>query len=142
VVWLVDPTRPGGVASVVESWLRACLFHELHHLVRDASIARKTLLDFVVAEGMATVFERDYAHVTAPWGAYKTEEAVQWLEELRQLPPDAERHRWLHYHPDGRRWIGLKVGAYLVDRAMHRSAKSPVALVTVPTAEVLRLAGY
>src|SRR5882672_9049602 len=31
VVWVVDPTRPGGVRAVARAWLRASLFHELHH---------------------------------------------------------------------------------------------------------------
>src|SRR5260221_14724374 len=34
VVWTIDPTRPEGVESVVQSRLRPTLFHEFHHLVR------------------------------------------------------------------------------------------------------------
>jgi len=142
VVWQVDPTRPGGVTAVAKSALRACLFHELHHLVRDAIVTRATVLDASVTEGMASVFERDYAQATVPWAAYRTEEAKQWVEELRQLSLDAEHRSWLFRHPDGRRWIAFKAGAYLVDRAMHVSGKSAAELVTLPTHEILRLAGH
>jgi uncharacterized protein YjaZ len=100
------------------------------------------MLDARVTEGMASVFERDYAQATVPWATYTTEEAKPWVEELRQLPPDAERRSWLFRHPDGRRWIAYKAGAYLVDRAMHASGKSAAELVAMPTDQILRLAGH
>ncbi|HKP59735.1 MAG TPA: DUF2268 domain-containing putative Zn-dependent protease [Polyangiales bacterium] len=139
IVWIVDPRHPGGVEQVARTWLRASLYHELHHLVRDAAIDRSSMLDVAVTEGMATAFERDYAGVHAPWGDYPAD-VDQWVEQLRALPKTAERKPWLLGHPDGRRWIAYKVGTYLVDRALRASGKSPAELVIRPTEEILQLA--
>jgi hypothetical protein len=141
VLWTVDPHHPAGVQRVARTWLRTCLFHELHHLVRDETLARTTMLDFVVAEGMATAFQRDLTQAVPPWGEYPPA-AATWVEELRGLPADPDHRRmWLRQHPDGRRWIGYKAGTYLVDRAMRTSGRSAAELVTTSTREVLRLAG-
>ena len=136
VMWTVDPSRPGGVAAVANGWLRACLFHELHHLARYASAAPRSVVEHAVTEGLATAFERDFAGVTPPWGAYPANVA-EWAAELAHLPADAPRDHWLFGHPDGRRWIGYKVGTYWVDQARAKSGRSSAELVATPSAEIL-----
>jgi hypothetical protein len=136
VLWTVNPSR--GVSTVTRAWLRACLFHELHHMVRDAAVPRRTLLDNAVAEGLATAFERDFAGVSPPWGMYPAD-VDAWLEELKSLPPNTERKGSLSRLPDGRRWVALKVGTYLADRVRERSGRSAAQLVSTSTEEVLKL---
>lgn len=137
VVWTVDPARD--VLVVVRTQLRASLFHELHHLARASSVRTRSLMDHVVTEGMATAFERDYAKVDPPWGK-PPPEAMEWARELFRQPEDASTEEWLIRHPDGRRWIGMRVGTFLVDRACKASGRSPASLVSASTEEVLRLA--
>jgi uncharacterized protein YjaZ len=141
VGWLVDPHHPGGVAATVKRELRGTLFHELHHLLRYAVVGTPTtLMDNVIAEGMATVFERDGAGASPPWGKYPANVA-DWVTELRALPPDADQSYWLaKRHDDGRQWIGMRAGAYLVDRAMRASGESFAQLVSTPTGDVIRMA--
>ena len=138
VMWTVDPARPGGVDAVTREWLRATLFHEYHHLVRSAHGVPQTIVERAMFEGLATVFERA-AGVRAPWGEYPSN-VHEWAAELRQLPPDASTRQWIHAHPDGRRWIGMRVGAYWADRAIAASGRSAADLVDVSTVELLRLA--
>ncbi|HEX8032055.1 MAG TPA: DUF2268 domain-containing putative Zn-dependent protease [Vicinamibacterales bacterium] len=140
LVWTVDPTRAGGVVAVANAWLRASLLHEFHHLVRSANASPQSIVDHAIFEGMATVFERDVAGVAPPWGQYSSV-VEQWEGELLQLPTDASRKEWLYDHPDGRRWIGIKVGAFWVDRARAKSGKSAAELVATPVSEILTLAG-
>ena len=139
--WTVDPERGDGVAATAETHLRPMLFHELHHLVRDAQVARIALMDEVVSEGMAAAFERDYAGARYPFSDYPDGVAA-WVTELMALAPSADRERWLFRHPDGRRWIGFRAGTFLVDRATNASGLSSADLVTTATAEVVKLAGY
>jgi hypothetical protein len=139
VSWTVDATRQEGVQAIVRAQLRATLFHELHHLVRAMRVDATSLMDDVVREGLATAFERDAAGARVPWGSYPPEVA-SWVSELRALPADAARDEWLFRHPDGRRWIGLRAGTYLADRAMQASGKSAAELVWSPTDEVIALA--
>jgi hypothetical protein len=93
----------------------------------------------VVSEGLATVFERDFAGTPTPWGAYP-EDVATWVAEIVALPANARRDHWMVRPPDGRRWIGFKVGAYLVDRVIKVSGRSAADLVSTSTEEIVRIA--
>ena len=139
VMFTVDPSRPGGVAAITKAWLRPFLFHEIHHLVRYAAESPSSLIEHAVTEGMATAFERDFAGVTAPWGLYPGDVA-KWATELESVPAGSPRNQWMFKHPDGRRWIGYKVGTYWVDQAKSKTGQSAADLVRVPTSEILSMA--
>ena len=138
VIWTVDPSRAGGVMHIVDTELRASLFHEFHHLVRYAAVPSTSLLDDAITEGMASVFE-DFAGPRRPWAAYGPE-VIEWVDEIRAQPPGTKGKEWFGMHPDGRRWISHRVGAYITDRASKGAGGSAATLATVPVAEVLRLA--
>lgn len=140
VYWTVNPAHnPGGVVAIVNAHLRATLFHELYHLVREAKVRPISLVDRAVNEGLATAFERDQGAGPVPWAAYPSDVA-DWTEEFLALPEDAPYDVWMFRHPDGRRWIGYKVGTYLADQAVHRSGLSLTQLVTVPTGQIIHWA--
>ncbi len=136
VYWTVDPSHDGGVIGVVDAQLRATLFHEFYHLVREAALTPSSLPDLAVHEGLATAFERDFGGAPTPWGEYPTDVA-HWTMEFLALPSGAPRRQWMHQHPDGRRWIGFKVGTYLADRAVVASGLSLAQLATVPTERIV-----
>jgi hypothetical protein len=137
--WTVNPDDPRGVATIAETHLRAALFHEFHHLVRGAVLPPTTLMERVVFEGLATAFERDFAGASPPWATYPGEVGT-WLDELRAQSPEADPDQWLYRHPDGRRWIGMTAGTYLVDRAMKRLNRDAAQLVVTPAAEIVEVA--
>jgi uncharacterized protein YjaZ len=139
IMWTVDPGQHGGVSAITRQWLRAMLFHELHHLARYPAGHPQSIVDRAVFEGMATAFERDFAAVRPPWGAYP-ENVEAWANELLALPPDAPAQDWMFRHPDGRRWIGYRVGTHWVDQASNKSGRSSRDLVTTPARQVLELA--
>jgi hypothetical protein len=136
--WQVDASRGEGVVAIARKQLRPTLFHELHHLVRSAAITGWRLRDHVVREGLGTAFERDFGGVSPPWGQYPADVSL-WVKEVLALPDDAPRDKWLFRHPDGRRWVGLRVGTYLADCAMKSSGKTSADLVRVPTDVVLAM---
>ena len=136
VYWKVDPTHPGGVMSVVEAWLRACLVHEFHHLARGPSM--DTPLDRAITEGMATAFERDVTGIRIPWSEYPPE-VGEWVAELKSLAR-VDQKEWMSRKRRETRWAEKKMGTYLVDQAIQTSGASWSELVGMSTDQVLRLA--
>ena len=143
VYWSPDPNYGEGVAAIAERHLRPTLFHEFHHLAREAAVGTpETLMDRVIVEGMANVFGRDFGGASYPWADYPAN-VSDWVTELLAQPPTqptAERQGWLSRHPDGRRWIGHRAGTYLVDRAVRASGKTSAELTSTSTEEVVRMA--
>ena len=139
VHWMVDPSRAGGVTGTAHAHLRATLFFHFHRLARLKHARDATLMDHVISLGMATAFERDAGGRTYPWGQYP-EDVAAWVSELMAQSPAANFNHWMFRHPDGRRWVGIRAGTYLVDRAIRGSEKSAAELVSLSSAEVLRLA--
>jgi hypothetical protein len=136
VQWTVDPNRAEGVIKIAEAHLRPALFHEFHHLVRGATLPPQSLMDHVVFEGLATAFERDFAGVSPPWGQYP-DDVSKWVEELLMQPANSKPGDWMSRHPDGRRWVGMRAGTYLVDEAMQRLNRTSAELVSTPTSEII-----
>ena len=147
VICTIDPVCVKGTLATVRSQLRPLLFHELNHVMRKQgqskeALTQRTLLDFVVSEGLATVFERDEEGGHPPWGQYP-QEVQEWVEEMIALPANASPQQWMFQHSDGRRWIGYKAGTYLVDRAVEAAGLSSSAdLVEAPTVRIFELAGF
>jgi hypothetical protein len=139
VYWTVDPSRPGGAIGIARTHLRSTLFYQLHNLSRATHLPSTALMDHVVSTGMAAAFERDAGQQSYPWSEYP-QDVGAWVEELRALPEKADFNPWMSRHPDGRRWIGMRAGVYLTDRAKKASGKSAAELITLSTEEVLRLA--
>jgi uncharacterized protein YjaZ len=136
----LDPGLPYGEAKLLKN-IRSTVFHELNHAVRyEANIWHHMVLDNAIMEGLATVFERDYAKASVPlWGNYKKSEVTKWVKELHELGRSAEWNAWLYRHPDGRRWIAYKTGTWIVDEAMKHSGKTVMQLTLMENSEILRL---
>jgi Predicted Zn-dependent protease (DUF2268) len=129
IYWRVDPTRHGGVAAIARIQLRPTLFHEIHHLVRAGVVRDTGVRGDVIREGLATAFERDFGGgAPPPWGQYPPE-VEEWTREVLALPHDAPRETWLFRHPDGRRWIGYRVGTFVADCAARATGKTSAAIV-------------
>lgn len=141
VHWKVDASR--GVAAVAAEHLRHMLFHELYHcarLIHLPGYRTEDWYDGSVVEGLATVFERE-AGWRPPYGEYPPDEVANWAAELFRQPVDHTFNDWKFAHPDGRRWISYRVGAWLVEQAVARSGRGVADLVWEPTASIVRMAG-
>ena len=137
--WLVDPSRSEGVVAIADEHLRSFIFFACYRVVREQTVKPVSLMDFVISGALETAFVRDSAGGLEPWADYPTEVA-NWVAELRSVQETEPLAHWMRRHPDGRRWIGLKAGTYLVDRAMRASGQSAAELVSASTEEVLSLA--
>ncbi|MEL6383316.1 MAG: DUF2268 domain-containing putative Zn-dependent protease [Cyanobacteria bacterium J06626_18] len=148
ISWTVDPSHASSILDIVRTQLRPTLFHELNHIVRKLGMSheqllQRTLMDRVISEGLATAFERDAGGRQSPWGQYPND-VQTWVEELLALPTHVSNQHYIQLmsrHPDGRRWIGYRVGTYLVDCAIAKSGLTAAELVSIPTTRILEIAG-
>lgn len=137
-----NPTLPYGVDKFKE-YLRDGMFHEINHVVHYAFQAKsEDILFWVVAEGLAVVFERTFAGADHPWNNYgndNDDEMKNWLHDLRTAK-DPNDTKWYTEHPDGRNNIAYKTGAWIVDRAIKNSGQSIIDLTRLSHKEIIALA--
>jgi hypothetical protein len=139
VILSFDPALPYGEKDLLEH-IKASVFHEMNHAARFSKpIWHKNLLEWCLMEGLATVFERDRADCKPLWGEYP-ENTAEWLEEVKKAK-DSEHDKIMFRHPDGRRWIGYKVGTYITDEAMKKSGKTIEEITALECDEIFKLAG-
>ncbi|MDQ1372793.1 MAG: hypothetical protein QOJ09_131 [Actinomycetota bacterium] len=140
--WDVDPHRD--VQRVARTSLRGTLFHECHHAVRLQRRPEEAgLVDWpsvAIFEGLASVFEDLAGQARAPWRTYDRLVIDQWTAELFAQPMDEGWRRWKFDHPDGRRNIAYKVGAWIADEAVRRSGRSAADLVWESPEAIIALA--
>ena len=113
-----DHTLPYGKEKLLDE-LRTTTFHELVHAVTfHHEPWQPSVLFGAVTEGLATVFERDYADSQPLWGSYEDDVTMQaWLDELRELPVMKDKNmEYTILHPDGRKWIAYKTGTWVIDK--------------------------
>jgi len=133
-----------------EANIRPTLFHESFHLSQrfTGEDGPFSAIDNALYEGMATVFERDYAGVFEPYGDYRQiseEKLKQWAEELRTLSAEvfAEEEvysKWKFYHPKLKeRWIAYRTGAWLVDEVLKKNELTILDLRTKKAADILSM---
>lgn len=134
-----DPGLGLGAKAILKN-TRSTVFHELNHAARwHKPIWHKSFLDSCIMEGLATVFERDFAKSQPLWGKYP-KEVLEWLEEIKEQGKFIDRDQYMFKHKDGRRWIGYKVGTYIIDQAVKNSGKSVIELTQMECEDVLKLA--
>jgi hypothetical protein len=136
-----DPTKDRQGLEVILSGVRPGVFHEMNHAARfNIPIYHKTFLDNCVMEGLATVFTRDYTGEKAGWADYP-KNVSDWLYELIDKNDMFYWQEYMFKHADGRRWIGYKVGTYIIDQALERSGKNIIELTKMECKDIMKLAG-
>ena len=134
---------PGGLGEAVRVGLPSVLYHEFHHLVRGWTIRENRFGPGIpvamVNEGLASVFADTYSGTTFERFDYP-ENVAEWLDELLQLPLDADYNTWMNDHPDGRVAVGYRTGRYVIHEALRRSGRSILELSELSPAAILALA--
>lgn len=142
IYWGVDTRRTESVHSIAGRHLKATMLHEMHHLVREASVKQPArcgpfspLVGQAVFEGAASAFERRAAEL-APW-AYYDQDVTDLAQELFSQSTTVSMRDWMFEHPDGRKWIGFRVGAYLVDCALASGSFSEATLAMASVENII-----
>lgn len=134
--------------------LRATMFHEAYHLIQghtheDAQATYTTALDSAIYEGMATVFERQYAGSKPLWGEYSAvdeQTLTRWRDSLHKLaiedylnPHTGKWQQWAFFdETDNERWKLYKTGTWIVDTYLQRTGKDIINIVHMPASEIIK----
>jgi len=116
-----DHSIPYGKEELLDS-IRTTVYHELVHAATFQFEGwQPSVLFGAVTEGLATVFERNYADEKPLWGNYEDDKTMQkWLQELKDLPGIGQKNNdYFFKHVDGRRWIVYKTGTWIVDKLLE-----------------------
>lgn len=142
----INPWSEKGLDWIINTYLRGTVFHEIHHCTRYKTFDRQTsLLDETIIEGLATAFERDHAGSKPLWGDYSEIPITEWTEELlaHKDETDFDYLKWFFATDDGRRWLGYRVGTYIVDQALeNHPEETPASLVHASSKDIVSMAGF
>jgi len=135
-----------GLTGSANSALTSSLFHEIHHLARGWTMQENKfgvqpgIPVATVNEGLASIFAETYTDEYFPKAYDYPEEAAAWLDEIMNLPKDANYAHWVAgFHPDGRSVIGYRIGRYVVHQAMEKTGKDILALSKMTPEEILEV---
>lgn len=134
-----DPTLDeNGLEHIIET-AKYSVFHEMNHAARwNIPIYHRSFMDSCIMEGLATVFTREHIGFNALWSQY-TDDVTAWIREIKELDNRIDFNQYMYKHQDGRKWIGYKVGTYLIDQAMGKSGKTVIELTQLECADILKL---
>ena len=136
-----DSGLPYGKKRLLE-YTKQAVFHELSHSARyEQGLWHETFIDSCIMEGLAVVMEREHAQATPLYGQYDQGVVHSWIQEINKAGNDINHYSYMFKHPDGRRWIGYKVGTYLIDEAMKRTGKKIEELTGLQCSEIIMLSG-
>lgn len=137
----LDPKVPYGAEKMLQS-IYATVLHEGNHAARWNTVKYDDrFIASLPFEGLATVFERDYAKYQPLYGKYEDDKTMQaWWAEL-QTAGWSQHDDLFFNHPDGRRWVGYQTGTWLIDQAIKKSGKTVMELTVLPADDIFELAG-
>lgn len=141
----VDPTRTDiEIKEIIENKIPLSVYHEINHVARWSTVGYgEKIPETLITEGLAIVFaEKNWSAFRAPWGEYSETEIKTFLEILRHRDVKSKYNHSEWFFGKGKpKWLGYKVGAYIVRKALLNSKISIEELTKLPAGEVLKLSG-
>lgn len=130
--------------------IRPTIFHEAFHVYQNFTYEgpQYPALEGAVYEGMATVFERQYADTAQPYGDWNhtpVERLKQWVTLLKNIDQEEyeqDWQQWKFYHDKfHEQWIAYKAGVFVVDTVLSRYKLDILDLRDKSAEDVLNLYG-
>lgn len=122
----IDPTRSNNdLREIIEKNIPATVYHELNHVARELFLGKSgigfhtDLNKALISEGMASIFaEEMFPTAKSPWTNYSNEEIQSLMDIYRNRDVSCDKNYnhgdWFYGEGELSRWIGYKVGCYLV----------------------------
>lgn len=143
----IDPARkPKELQRIINDIIPATIYHEANHIARERYVgASNNLLEAIIAEGLADVFAGEYwSKFKAPWSIYQQKKIQQFLKSLRSEKSSRKysHNDWFFGTGKYPRWLGYKLGSYIVQSAKEKNRNLTALKMTKMTAnKIMKLSG-
>lgn len=143
----IDPTRkPTELQKIINDIIPATVYHEVNHIAREKHVGEsKNLLEAIVAEGLADVFaEEHWSKFKAPWSTYQQKKIKPFLKNLKNEKNSREYSHSDWFFGTGKypRWLGYKLGSYIVQSAKEKNPNMAALKMTKMTVnKIVKLSG-
>lgn len=147
VVYWILPRHKDVVTSVREE-LDRVVAHEMNHVARMQNIKQRerTLLEALVSEGLATVYEEGFGgkYQAAPYhkemGSFDLKAVWEQAQKELNEPLNSARYGiWFLGEGKYPKWTGYGIGAAIVEAYMNVHSGQPMSeLVKLPSKEILQ----
>ena len=137
-------------SGYLEKRLPSAVYHEMHHLARrdvfspEKTYPPHTLINSLVSEGLATVFEQEQLPGYQPkYGRYQRRVIHTWLPAVRREKWSRNYDYLAWFHGKGKpRWLGYKIGTYIIDHVKARHPRRTArTLARESVRNILKLSG-
>lgn len=125
--------------------IKITLVHEFNHTVRWATISYGySLIESIISEGVATVFEKETTQTNPEWSTYSQEDIVKFLEIAKNIgkvgfEKEGDHSKYLFGKEGIPSYFGYKLGTYLVEEfRKNNPALSWNELTKKPYLEILQ----
>lgn len=139
----VDSTRTNKeIEEIIKDKVPLSIYHEINHVARWRTVGYgEKIPETLISEGLAIVFaEQKWPKFKAPWGEYDEIEIKNYLEILRNRDVKSKYNHSEWFFGKGQsKWLGYKVGAFIVRQALLNSNKSIEELTKISASKVLKL---
>lgn len=103
-------------------------------------------LEAAVHEGVASIFEREYAGSEPEYVQYDSNKTTQWYGQLKLVAPEiyfeesGETFRKFAFHDpeDGEDWKVYKTGVWLVEKFMYAKNLKIIDMIDIPAKDVIQ----
>lgn len=124
----IDPkSKKYSFKDIIKKHLPATIYHEMNHIARCRSVGYgDMLLEAVISEGIASVFEKEqWKTVIPPWAKFNEKEIANLLKIVRERNKKKDRTynhgEWFLGKGKLPRWTGYKVGTYIIESVRKNS---------------------
>jgi len=127
--------------------LKGLVCHEMHHIKTDFCnySKRRTLLDALLLEGLAVVFQAEQLKRTPRYARYNSKLLRKWLPVLKKqnlLSKDYNYYEWFWGQGKKPKFLGYKLAKYLMDQIQKNHPDLTVMDLTKKSPkELLKLSG-
>lgn len=122
--WLqiyIDTTKNARkMRRIIDKSIPGTIYHEMNHVARWGTVGYgKSLLEAIITEGLANVFEEQYwKEYKVIWASYESKEINKLLAIIRKRDKRKDNYynhdEWFHGSGKLPRWIGYKIGTFIV----------------------------